>query len=219
MSVLLKLHRQLMKTPFRRFVEKNLAYPRGLGGAYVATIMNQVNVGITKFTLQVLKLEAGQEVLEIGFGGGVSFDLVLPEIQGGCMYGLDMSADMLSRSEKNREREIKAGLLKLSLGTVDRQPYLDNQMDRAFSVNTIYFWPDPRAGLKELYRILKPGGRLVLGLRSKSFRDQNGYSDKIFKNYSDEEFRDFFESVGFRHFEIIRTELAKVETLAVLGVK
>src|SRR5665213_3222203 len=153
MSLLLKFNRQIMRTPLRRLLEPHLAYPRGILGCYMAAVMNQANVAITRFTLDQLRLQADQQVLEIGFGGGVSFDLVLPALRDGKLHGLDRSADMLDRARAVRRIDIKAGRLDLRLGTVDCLPYTDACMDRAFGVNTLYFWPDPLAGLKELHRL------------------------------------------------------------------
>jgi SAM-dependent methyltransferase len=219
MSFLLSFHRRISRTPLRRLFEGHLAHPRGLAGIYVAAVMNQSNRGITRFTLDQVGLAQGQQVLEIGFGGGVSFDLVLPVLGPGTLHGLDRSEDMLRRARKRRKAELAAGRLELSFGNVDQLPYNSASMDRAFGVNTLYFWPDPLAGLKELHRVLKPGGRLALGLRGKSAMQGRPYSEKIFRYYEEAELRDLYLNAGFVDFRFVRVDLNGVETQAAVGSK
>jgi len=216
---LLKVHKILMATPIKGVVEANLGYPTGLWGRYAAAVMNRVNVGITRFVVEQLHLGPGLQVLEVGFGGGVSFDLVLPLISGGCLHGFDLSPDMLRQRTRERGADIAAGRLELRTGNVVTMPYADAGMDRAFAVNVIYFWPEPVAALKELCRVLKPGGRLALGVRSKAAMQKLGLARPPFRHYEDAEYRKFFIDAGFSHFEIAATMLANVETQALIGVK
>jgi arsenite methyltransferase len=219
MPLLLKVHRQLMKTPLRRLVDRNLAHPKGLWGRYVAAVMNRVNIGITEFALKELGIQPGEQVLEVAFGGGVSFGLVMQKIGTGTLHGLDMSPDMLRSAEKSHASLVASGRLDLKLGDVGKMPFADGQMDGAFAVNAIYFWKDPLLALGELKRVLKPGGRLVLGLRSLAFSEANRYPKDIFRFYEEPELRSLMESAGFREIRISKTLLGKVETLAVSGTK
>ena len=47
-------------------------------------------------------------------------------------------------------------------GDAMRLPYLEETYDRAVSFESIYFWPDPVQGLKEMLRVLKRGGKVIL---------------------------------------------------------
>src|SRR5919204_412524 len=53
--------------------------------------------------------------------------------------------------------------LDLRVGSVERLPFPDASFDHAVGVNTVAVWPDLEAGLRELHRVLRPGGRLLLG--------------------------------------------------------
>ena len=53
----------------------------------------------------------------------------------------------------------------LRWGVCEHLPWPDRSFDKACAVHTIYFWPQPARDLAEIYRVLRPGGRLVLGYR------------------------------------------------------
>jgi SAM-dependent methyltransferase len=55
----------------------------------------------------------------------------------------------------------------LHLADVARMPFADGSQDGVLSVNTLHFWPEPDAALRKIRRVLTPGGRLVLGVRSR----------------------------------------------------
>ena len=55
------------------------------------------------------------------------------------------------------------------VGDVSRLPYADASFDRAYSVNAVFFWPDPVAGIAEIYRVLRPGGLAVIAGPNSAF--------------------------------------------------
>jgi ubiquinone/menaquinone biosynthesis C-methylase UbiE len=57
--------------------------------------------------------------------------------------------------------------VRCSLGEAAHIPYPDQRFDKAFAVHVIYFWPQPQQELREIRRVLRPGGLLVLGHRPK----------------------------------------------------
>jgi len=62
---------------------------------------------------------------------------------------------MLKRGRKKFSKLISQGKVELSEGSASRIPYEDGFFDKVSAVNSIYFWPDPIAGLKEVHRVLK----------------------------------------------------------------
>jgi ubiquinone/menaquinone biosynthesis C-methylase UbiE len=212
-------YRVMMKSPLRPTIEANLAYPRGLWGAYTAAVMNRVNAGITAFTLEQLQPKPGNEILEIGFGGGVSFKLLLPLIEGGHLHGLDASPDMLKLAGRRAAADVAAGRLLLRQGDVQKLPYADASMDGAFAVNTLYFFPNPPGCVKELWRVLKPGGRLALGIRSKAVMQKMGFVRAPFRSFSEADMKELLSGAGFSRYEVVSRDLSGIETQVALGVK
>jgi SAM-dependent methyltransferase len=97
-------------------------------------------------------------VLEVGFGGG-GLLAMLSRATTGDVVGVDLSEAMVKRARRRFRREPR---LRLHVGSVDALPFGDGRFDRACSVNNIYFWPDPPAAMRELARVLRPGGRLAV---------------------------------------------------------
>jgi ubiquinone/menaquinone biosynthesis C-methylase UbiE len=85
----------------------------------------------------------------------------------------------------------------LHLADAAALPFPDASFERVLCVNTIYFWPDPARALREIHRVLKPGGRLVLGYGSKAFLRLNPLTWFGFRVYSDGKTRRLLEEAGF----------------------
>jgi ubiquinone/menaquinone biosynthesis C-methylase UbiE len=93
-------------------------------------------------------------VLEVGFGGGGLLAMILDATEGD-VAGVDLSEAMVARA---RRRFAKVTRLRLHVGSVDATAAADASVDKACSVNNIYFWPDPEAAMDELARVIRPGG-------------------------------------------------------------
>lgn len=103
----------------------------------------------------------GNRCLEVGCGSGVLLERVLAA-GAKSAAGLDHSPDMLALTmERNREA-IARERLHLKLGDAAYIPWSDQSFDAALSANMFFFVYDTEAVLAELFRILAPGGRLVI---------------------------------------------------------
>ena len=87
------------------------------------------------------------------------------------MAGVDPSPDMVAFASKRHQQLRESGRLSFHEGTVSKVPFEDGQFDRAVSLNTVYFWPDLQSDLAEIRRVLKPGGRLLIGFRVARTKD------------------------------------------------
>jgi SAM-dependent methyltransferase len=139
-----------------------LARPTGEIGIAVGEYMHRINFSLNKAAYALLAPLPQSRVLEIGFGNGNSIGELI-NMAPGCTYtGVEASETMLRQGVENNRALVQEGRVELHLGRVEELPFLPAAFDRALAVNTIYFWPDQRAGLAEIRRVLQDDGFLVL---------------------------------------------------------
>lgn len=154
----------------RRAVSDQLSRPSGRLGRIVAVLMNRGNRGLNDEALELLDVAAGTRVLDLGFGGGLTFAPLLA--RGAVVYGVDRAPEMVTAAQARHAEAVRAGRLILQTGDVEALPLADGTVDRVVTVNTVYFWPDLAPSLRELHRVLTPGGRVVIGIRDGSVMRQ-----------------------------------------------
>lgn len=99
----------------------------------------------------------GEHVLEVGVGTGKNFAFYPDRAR---MTAIDFSPKMLEQAKRKRER--KQLDVHLDLMDVQSLAYADNSFDTVIASFVFCSVPQPRKGLKEIYRVLKPGGQLLL---------------------------------------------------------
>ena len=80
----------------------------------------------------------------------------------GRVVGLDYSTASVAVARETNAEEIEAGRVKIEQGSVAALPFADRTFDVVTSVETHYYWPDLPANVREIFRVLKPGGRFAL---------------------------------------------------------
>ena len=103
---------------------------------------------------------AGATVLDVPCGGGVALRGLRPG-QGVHYLALDISRAMLARTRASAERRGVGDQVETVLGDVADLPLADGQVDLAVSFTGLHCFPDPRAAVAELARVLRPGGVLT----------------------------------------------------------
>ncbi len=107
-------------------------------------------------------LKAGEVVLDLGSGAG--FDAFLAARQVGAsgkVIGVDMTREMVEKAEKNAKK-LQVANVEFRLGQIEMLPLEDDCADVAISNCVINLSPDKSAVFGEIYRVLKPGGRIII---------------------------------------------------------
>jgi SAM-dependent methyltransferase len=107
-------------------------------------------------------LKEGETVLDLGSGGGFDCFLAARKVgQQGKVIGVDMTAEMLEKARENA-RKGNYSNVEFRLGEIEHLPVADNSVDVIISNCVINLSPDKGQVFKEVYRVLKPGGRLMV---------------------------------------------------------
>lgn len=152
-----------------RSLGRQLGHPSGRFGRLVGRTLNRRNAATVRAAVAVVPVRPGDELADLGFGGGLGLHLLLRRLDeespgSGRVHGVEVSETMLAGATRRFGGAVAAGRLQLRLGALEALPLGDAAVDAAITLNTIYFLPDLPAAIGEVQRVLRPGGRLVVGL-------------------------------------------------------
>lgn len=181
---------------------KHLANPEGEIGKAVTAILNQSNAGGYSAAFAKLGIEDGDRVIEIGFGNGREIPRVLSLAANLSYFGVDISQTMVTEAGEFNATSVNEGIVKLVCGLSSSIPAESNSFDKGFALNTIYFWKDPNKDLAELRRVLRPGGRLVLGALAPWSAEGRPVFKHGFLLYTESEIRDLLALAGFSRISV-----------------
>ncbi len=149
-----------------RFIAEQARHARGLLGRFVAFVMARETFADNMRAIDALSIDAHDRVIDIGCGHGRSLGVLAARAPNGYIAGVDPSELMTEIAVRRNRKSVKAGRVDITIAGVDAIPYADEAFDKALCVHVIYFWEDIDATLREIARVLKPGGRLALVFRT-----------------------------------------------------
>ncbi len=183
---------------FGRLLASQARQPRGIIGKIVGRGMARQDKESNDWTISLLNVQAEDHILEVGFGPGLAIKSVSQMALKGFVAGIDFSETMVQQASKLNESEIKNGTLELKIADVSSIPYADDSFDKIFAVMVIYLWPDLLNTVKELKRVMKPGGILALHAASLKMVEKMGLSQSsLFTIHKIDDSTEALEKAGF----------------------
>lgn len=151
-----------------RELAAQVARPSGDAATRVGDGMTISNKVITGYAQEVLQAATGENIVEIGPGNGqLSRPLVQSLGPDGVYTGIELSEKMAEAAEDVLSRE-NAAEIRIHARDCQSVSLADQSADGVLAVNVIYFINDLDRFLWMVARWLKPGGRLIIGIRSES---------------------------------------------------
>ena len=144
------------------WMSRQVRKPGGLLGRRLVRAMNLSHAALTDWGLQQLAVRNADAILDIGCGGGRTVHRLAALAPGGKVTGLDYSEASVAASRDFNAKEIEAGQVRIEMGSVAALPFADRTFDIVTAVETHYYWPDLPANVRDILRVLKPGGTCAI---------------------------------------------------------
>ena len=121
--------------------------------------MERHHLPIFEPMLPLMDVQASDRVLDLGSGSGWATRLVAKRFHPKKIIGIDISDEMVRRAA---EQSKGIANIEFHQGAAEKIPVPDASVEKIFSIESFYYWPDQMAGLKEAKRVLAPGGKLFI---------------------------------------------------------
>jgi ubiquinone/menaquinone biosynthesis C-methylase UbiE len=172
--------------------------------------MNASHSKVTDWGLTHVSIEKHHTILDVGCGGGRTIHKLAATATQGKVYGVDYSEESVAATRRTDARWIEMGRVEVRHGSVSQLPFPDGMFDLVTAVETHFWWPDIPVGMREVFRVLKPGGTLVIiaeiykGANTLAARLAEKYADRSpFKLLSVEEHRKLFANAGYADVQVM----------------
>jgi len=195
--------------------------PEGRFGAFWARFMNIGHSRLTQWGLNHISINKDDTILDIGCGGGRTVNTLAKIAAEGKVYGIDYSEVSVAVSTSKNKRLIDAGRVKILHASVDSLPFSADMFNLVIAVESCHFWPDLVNNLKEIRRVLKPGGSVIIVnaiYRDERFEKRNSKVARMgdFTYHLPDEFRVFLKDAGYSSIQI--EVLENKNWIAVTGI-
>jgi SAM-dependent methyltransferase len=159
----------------------------------------------TEQAIALLDVAEGHRALDLGCGIGWAVRLMAARCAAGEAVGIDVSDKMIERARASADNPSN---VRFEVATAERLPFDDAYFDRVISVESLYYYDDPKAALAEVARVTKPGGRLAVLVDFYAENvESHHWADEIavpMHLLSTREYQALMTGAGFGSFEVRR---------------
>ncbi len=151
-----------LKQRLFRSLAHQFGNPHGALGHVAGWVMGRrsSNVRRSRWAVDLLDIQAGDRLLEVGCGPGVA--IAAAAARGGTVVGVDRSAVMVGQARRRNRRAVRDGRVELHVAQRRGLPAFDTPFDKVLAVNTVGHWDDPLTGVVALRSALRTGGTIAI---------------------------------------------------------
>lgn len=189
-----------LKDKIQAFVDQQYKFPKGWIGTYFGEKMVWQHKPETLWAIELLDLQQGNRILELGCGSGYAMKLILEHDSVNKVVGLDISPAVIRSAAIRNRKALQNNRAELVQGDVSFLPFEETQFDKIVSIHSIYFWEELATTISEIHRVLNPGGTCVITLcNGKGEESWTGINQLI-----DEQVVPLIEKTGFIETRVIK---------------
>lgn len=184
--------------------------PTGWLGRFVLRNMNSRHSKVTDWGLSKASIRTPDIILDVGCGGGRTVNKLAATATEGKVYGVDFSEAAVAVATKTNRQWIAMGRVGIQKGSVSHLPFADETFDIVTAVETHFWWPDLPNDMREVLRVLKSNGTLII--IAEIYRGASTKTAKLAEKYlplsglnllTASEHRDLFRNAGYVDVQIV----------------
>lgn len=184
--------------------------PAGLLGRFVLWNMNSRHSKVTDWGLSHISIDERDTILDAGCGGGRTVNKLAAIASQGKVYGVDFSGASVAFARRINKEWIDTGRVEIREASVSQLPFAADVFNVVTAVETHFWWPDLPSDMREVLRVLKPGG--VLMIIAEVYKGANTVTAKLAEKYAllsgmklltANEHRELFANAGYSDVKII----------------
>ncbi len=124
--------------------------------------MNSGHSRLTDWGLEHVSIEKHYTILNVGCGGGRTVSKLAAIATQGKVFGIDYSEESVASSRRTNGQWIDLGRVEVQHDSVSQLPFSGGVFDLITAVETHFWWPDLPGDMREVFRVTKPGGTVIL---------------------------------------------------------
>ena len=174
----------------------NFGNPKGLLGRMMLVSMDREHLPMAEWGLEQLAIPPAADIIDLGCGGGYNIKRMLHRCDSGTVVGFDISEESVRKAKKVNKDEL-GKRVNIVRGSVSQIPFSDKSFDLATAFETVFFWPNAAEDIKEVFRVVRPGGQFAV---INNYGDPNiDWEKKVpcMTRYTSEQIAAFMEAAGF----------------------